>query len=51
LKVTDEDGERTAFIDIPLSFTSETPEMLVPGSDSKKKAGDGDGHTLLPGRN
>jgi len=51
LKITDEDGERTAFIDIPLNFTSETPDVPVPGSDSKKKAGEGDGHTLLPGRN
>jgi hypothetical protein len=50
LKITDEDGERAALIDIPLNFTSETPEVPVPGSDSKKK-GEGDGHTLLPGRN
>ena len=50
LKVTDEDGEHAALIDIPLNFTNETPEVLVPGSDSKKKSGErGDGHTLVPG--
>lgn len=36
LKVTDEDSERTALIDIPLSFTNETPEMPVPGSEKRK---------------
>src|SRR3954462_7676462 len=36
LKISDEDGERTAFIDIPLNFTNETPEVPVPGSDKKK---------------
>jgi hypothetical protein len=50
LKITDEDGERAALIDIPLNFTNETPNVPVPGSDSKK-VGEGDGHTLLPGRN
>ena len=51
LKVTDEDGERAAYIDIPLNFTMETPEMPVPASDTGKKKDAGDGHTLLPGRN
>lgn len=49
LRVTDEDSERAAFIDIPLSFTNETPEMPIPNSEKEKK-GDSDGHTLLPGR-
>jgi Domain of unknown function (DUF4352) len=48
LKLTDEDGERAALVDIPLNFTNETPEVPVPASDSKKKTGS-DGHTLLPG--
>jgi len=39
LKITDEDGERTAFIDIPLNFTNETPEVPVPGGDKKKDEG------------
>jgi hypothetical protein len=50
LKVVDEDGERPAMIDIPLSFTNETPELAIPAADGKKKS-EGDGHTLLPGRN
>ena len=36
LKVTDESRERTAFIDIPLSFSSETPDILTPGAAKKK---------------
>lgn len=50
LRVTDEDGERAALIDIPLNFTNETPEMPVPNSEKEQKKGEGDGHTLLPGR-
>lgn len=50
LRVTDEDGERAALIDIPLSFTSETPEVPIPNSEKEKKS-ETDGHTLLPGRN
>ncbi len=50
LKITDEDGDRAALVDIPLNFINETPEVPVPGSDSRK-GGPGDGHTLLPGRN
>jgi hypothetical protein len=49
LRVTDEDGERAALIDIPLNFTNETPDMPIPNSEKEKK-GDSDGHTLLPGR-
>jgi hypothetical protein len=30
LKITDEDNEKTAFVDIPLSFGAETPEILSP---------------------
>ena len=37
LKVTDESRERTALIDIPLTFSSETPETLTPGADKGKK--------------
>src|ERR1039458_1646127 len=31
LKVTDETGEKTALIDIPLSFGAETPDIPTPG--------------------
>jgi hypothetical protein len=34
LKISDEDSERTAYVDIPLSFTSESPD--VPQAPSKK---------------
>ena len=39
LKVTDESGERTALIDIPLNFGAETPEIVSPGlgRDQEKK--------------
>jgi hypothetical protein len=47
LKITDEEGEHTAMVDIPLSFTNETPEVPVPGSEAKK--GQGDAQTLFPG--
>ena len=30
LKITDEDNEKTAFVDIPLSFGAETTEILSP---------------------
>lgn len=30
MKITDEDGERTAYVDIPLNFGAETPEILSP---------------------
>jgi hypothetical protein len=30
LKITDEDGERTALIDMPLTFGAETPDIPVP---------------------
>jgi hypothetical protein len=32
LKISDENGDHTAYIDIPLSFGAETPEMPTPGS-------------------
>ena len=35
LKVMDEDSERTAYVDIPLSFTSESPD--VPQQAPSKK--------------
>ena len=35
LKLLDETGERVAYIDIPLSFGSDSPEMLAPGNASK----------------
>src|SRR5579872_5157365 len=35
LKVTDEDSERTAYVDIPLSFTNETPEVPTLGPGGK----------------
>ena len=31
LKVTDETGDKIAYIDIPLSFGAETPEVPIPG--------------------
>jgi hypothetical protein len=37
LKIADESGERGALIDIPLSFSSETPEVPTPGSAAKDK--------------
>ena len=32
VKVRDETGDRIAYIDIPLSFGAETPELSIPGS-------------------
>jgi hypothetical protein len=37
MKITDETGERTAYIDIPLSFVSETPDIPELGGKDKKK--------------
>jgi hypothetical protein len=37
LKIADESGDRTALIDIPLSFSSETPEVATPGSAIRDK--------------
>ena len=31
IRVTDENGERAALIDIPLSFGAETPDVVIPG--------------------
>jgi hypothetical protein len=36
LKLSDETGDRIAYIDIPLSFGAETPEILNPGGASKQ---------------
>lgn len=37
LKLSDETGDRFAYIDIPLSFGAETPEIPTPGSASKQQ--------------
>jgi hypothetical protein len=37
LKVTDESREQTAFIDIPLNFSSDTPDIPAPGAEKGKK--------------
>jgi hypothetical protein len=37
LRVTDENEDKTAFIDIPLSFGAETPEMPGPGPAGNKQ--------------
>ena len=36
LKVTDESREQTALIDIPLNFSSETPDIPTPGAEKGK---------------
>ena len=36
LKIQDETGEKTAYIDIPLAFTSETPDVPEVGREKKK---------------
>ncbi len=36
LKIFDETGDKTAFVDIPLSFASETPEIPEVGGKEKK---------------
>lgn len=36
LHITDEENDRAAYVDIPLSFTSETPDVPVP-ADTKKQ--------------
>ena len=38
LKLADENSDRIAYIDIPLSFGAETPEMLTPGSAKQPSA-------------
>ena len=35
LKLADETGEKTALVDIPLSFGAETPEIPTPGAEKK----------------
>jgi hypothetical protein len=37
LKIKDETGEKTAYVDIPLAFVSETPEVPEVGSRDPKK--------------
>jgi len=37
LKITDETGDRTALVDIPLNFTSETPDIPTPGAAVPEK--------------
>jgi hypothetical protein len=37
LKIQDETGEKTAYVDIPLTFVSETPEIPEVGGSGKKK--------------
>ena len=37
MKIQDETGEKTAYIDIPLAFVSETPGIPEVGSPEKKK--------------
>jgi hypothetical protein len=37
LRVTDEDGERAALIDIPLSFTSQSPDVPEVGDGKKNQ--------------
>lgn len=37
MKIADETGEKMAYIDIPLSFVSETPDVPEVGSKDKKK--------------
>jgi len=35
LRITDEERDRTALIDLPLSFDTETPEIPIPGQGKK----------------
>jgi hypothetical protein len=37
MKLADESGEKVAYVDIPLSFVSETPDVPVAGEPDKKK--------------
>ena len=37
MKLADESGEKVAYVDIPLSFVSETPDLPVVGDPDKKK--------------
>jgi hypothetical protein len=47
LKISDEEGDKIAYVDIPLTFTNETPEIPVPGTDKKKGE---DSRLLSPGK-
>jgi hypothetical protein len=37
MKISDETSERAAYIDIPLTFVSETPDVPESGGKEKKK--------------
>jgi len=37
MKIVDETGERTAYVDIPLNFVSETPDVPKVGDEEKNK--------------
>jgi len=37
MKIQDETGEKTAYVDIPLAFVSETPDVPQVGTPEKKK--------------
>jgi len=39
LKVSDENGEKPALIDIPLSFNAETPQLPLPGNNGAAAPG------------
>ncbi|HUI54888.1 MAG TPA: DUF4352 domain-containing protein [Bryobacteraceae bacterium] len=47
LKVTDENGDQSAYVDIPLNFTAETPEVPIPNSN---KPDSGPPQILSPGK-
>ena len=37
MKITDETGEKAAYVDIPLSFAQDTPDLPMPGGKEGKK--------------
>ena len=37
MKISDETGDKIAYVDIPLNFVSETPDVPEMGSKDKKK--------------
>jgi hypothetical protein len=37
MKIADETGDKIAYVDIPLNFVSETPDVPEMGSKDKKK--------------
>jgi len=36
LRVTDEEGQHTALIDLPLEFNAEAPDLAPPAGEKKK---------------